>query len=72
MKVGVYMFEEVVNNILTYVIWVIEIIGILIIVFGTFYSLIRFLINAIKNGKTYIDSKQKEPSIKLVLANYLA
>ena len=71
MKDGVLMLEEVVNNILYYIIWTIEIIGISIIVFGTFYSLVKFLINAVKQKKNN-NPKEKEPSIKLVLANYLA
>lgn len=63
------MFEEIVNNILYYVIWVIEIIGILIIVCGTFYSLTKYLIEIYKHSK---GASENSSSIKLVLANYLA
>ena len=64
--------EELINNVLYYVIWVIEIIGIGIIVFGTFYSLVNFVINSYKRKKSDKKSKIASPSIKLVLANYLA
>jgi len=64
--------EEIINNILYYVIWIIEIIGIAIIVFGTFYSLVNFIINSYKRKKSDKKSKIVSPSIKLVLANYLA
>ena len=57
------MFEEIIKNVLYYVIWVIELIGIGIILYGTFYSLVKFLIDKFKN---------KNNSIKIVLANYLA
>ena len=66
------MFEKVVNEILYYIIWFIEIVGIAIIVFGTFYSLVRFLVNSIKNKKVFRDKNIRGSSIKLVLANYLA
>jgi uncharacterized membrane protein len=63
------MFEKFIFNILYYVIWIIEIIGIAIIVFGTFYSLFKLFWNKYKKFK----SKDKSSSsIKLVLANYLA
>lgn len=57
------MFEEIIKDILYYVIWVIELIGIGIIVYGVFYSLVKFFIDKYKNKKS---------SIKIVLANYLA
>lgn len=57
------MLEEIINNILYYIIWVIELIGIAIVIFGTFYSLFKFLKDKIAN---------KSSSVKLVLANYLA
>ena len=66
------MFEEIVNNILYYVIWLIEIIGILIIVFGTFYSLVKLIVNAFKERNEIKKGDSRSPSIKLVLANYLA
>lgn len=67
------MLEEIVFKILYYVIWIIEIIGISIIVFGTFYSLVKVVIDIIKNKKTNKNNKEEHhPSIKLVLANYLA
>lgn len=63
------MLEKFIYDILYYVIWVIEIIGISIIVFGTFYALVKLFINKYKQLK----SKSSEgSSIKLVLANYLA
>ncbi len=61
--------EEFINNILYYLIWIIEIIGIAIIVFGTFYSLIKFAVEFYRHKK---DPKSSNSSIKLVLANYLA
>lgn len=57
------MFEEIIKDILYYVIWVIELIGIGIIVYGVFYSLVKFFIDKYKHKKS---------SIKIVLANYLA
>lgn len=63
------MFEEIVNNILYYVIWVIEIIGILVIVCGTFYSLVKYLMEIYKHKKC---ASENSSSIKLILANYLA
>lgn len=65
-----YVFEEVINNVLYYIIWTIELIGIGIIVFGTFYSIIRLIISKVNNIKAKV--KQQGQSIKLVLANYLA
>ena len=64
--------EDIINNILYYVIWIIEIIGIAIIVFGTFYSLVKFAIGTYKRKKSERCNKIPSPSIKLVLANYLA
>jgi len=66
------MLEDVINEILYYIVWFIEIIGIAIIVFGTFYSLVKFLIKAIKNRNVFQENANEGPSIKLVLANYLA
>lgn len=66
------MFEQIINEVLYYIIWIIEIIGIAIIVYGTFYSLIKFMINAIKQQKIMKKFGNQSPSIKLVLANYLA
>jgi len=66
------MLEEIIKDILYYVIWGIEIIGIAIIVFGTFYSLIKYLKGIFVNRKDIKNKGIKEPSIKLVLANYLA
>lgn len=57
------VLEEIVYDILYYVIFIIELVGIGIIAFGTFCSLIKFLIDKYKN---------KNSSVKLVLANYLA
>ena len=57
------MFEEIIKDILYYVIWVIELIGIGIIVYGVFCSLVKFFVDKYKNKKS---------SIKIVLANYLA
>lgn len=57
--------EAIINSILYYVIWIIEIIGIGIIVIGTFYSTIKLVIGLYKN-------KEKGQSVKLMLANYLA
>lgn len=63
------MLEEIIFDILHYVIWIIEIIGIAIIVFGTFYALFKLFYNKYKSLK----SKQGGgSSVKLVLANYLA
>lgn len=63
------MLEKVINNVLYYVIWLIEIIGICIIVFGTFYALYKLF----KNKYERIKSKDKNgASVKLTLANYLA
>lgn len=57
------MFEEVIKDVLYYIIWIIELIGIGIIVYGVFYSLGKFFVDKYKNKKS---------SIKIVLANYLA
>lgn len=57
--------EAIINSILYYIIWVIEIIGIGIIVIGTFYSTIKLVIGLYKN-------REKGQSVKLMLANYLA
>lgn len=65
------MFEEIIIDILHYVIWFIELIGIGIIVFGTFYALFKLFYNKYR----VIKSKSKSEnggSAKLVLANYLA
>ena len=63
------MFEEIIFNVLYYIIWVIEIIGIAIIVFGTFYALSKMFYNKYKSLKNKNDNGS---SVKLVLANYLA
>lgn len=63
--------EAIVNEILYYIIWVIEIIGIGIIAFGTFYSAIKLVIELF-NKKEKEKEKEKGSSIKLILANYLA
>ncbi len=63
------MFDKAIHTILYYVIWSIEIIGICIIVFGTFYALYKLF----KNKYERIKSKDKSgASVKLTLANYLA
>lgn len=63
------MLEKIINTVLFYVIWIIEIIGICIIVFGTFYALYKLF----KNKYERIKSKDKSgASVKLTLANYLA
>ena len=62
------MFEDVIFGILYYVIWAIEIVGICIVVFGTFYALFKMFYNKYKNIKL----GNKGSSVKLVLANYLA
>ncbi len=61
--------EAIINEILYYVIWVIEIIGIGIIAFGTFYSAIKLIIGLFNKEKK---DKENGSSIKLILANYLA
>ncbi len=61
--------EAIINEILYYVIWVIEIIGIGIIAFGTFYSAIKLIIGLFNKDKK---DKENGSSIKLILANYLA
>jgi uncharacterized membrane protein len=63
------MLEEIVYDALYYVIWAIEIIGIGIIVFGTFYSLFKLFLNKYKSIK---NKDGNGSSVKLVLANYLA
>ena len=63
------MFEKIIFDILYYIIWVIEIIGIAIIVFGTFYALFKLFLNKYKSIK---EKKKNGSSVKLVLANYLA
>ena len=63
------MFEDVIFGILYYVIWAIEIVGICIVVFGTFYALFKMFYNKYKNIKA---GKKGTSSVKLVLANYLA
>ena len=63
------MFEKIVFDILHYIIWSIEIIGIGIIVFGTFYSLFKMFVNKYKSIK---EGNKASASVKLVLANYLA
>ena len=66
---GGLVMEAIINEILYYVIWVIEIIGIGIIAFGTFYSAIKLIIGLFNKDKK---DKENGSSIKLILANYLA
>ena len=61
--------EAIINEILYYVIWVIDIIGTGIIAFGTFYSAIKLIIGLFNKDKK---DKENGSSIKLILANYLA
>ena len=63
------MFEDVIFGILYYVIWTIEIVGISIVVFGTFNSVFKMFQDKFKDIKT---KKKKGESVKLVLAKYLA
>lgn len=63
------MFEKIVFEILYYVIWAIEIVGISIVVFGTFNSVFKMFQDKFKDIKT---KKKKGESVKLVLAKYLA
>lgn len=63
------MFEKIVFEILYYVIWTIEIVGISIVVFGTFNSVFKMFQDKFKDIKT---KKKKGESVKLVLAKYLA
>lgn len=63
------MLEKIIFDILYYVIWVIEIVGICIVVFGTFNALFKMFQDKFKDIKT---KKKKGESVKLVLANYLA
>jgi uncharacterized membrane protein len=63
------MFEKIVFEILYYVIWIIEIVGISIVVFGTFNSVFKMFQDKFKDIKT---KKKKGESVKLVLAKYLA
>ena len=57
------MLENMVNDVLYYVIWFIELIGILIIVYGVGHSLITYIKEKVKNSNS---------TVKLILANYLA
>lgn len=63
------MFENFVFNVLYYIIWIIEIVGICIITFGTFYALIKLFVNKYRSIK---NKTENSSSAKLVLANYLA
>ena len=63
------MFENIVFEILYYIIWVIEIVGIVVIVFGTFYSLFNELLSKKKNQKEL--AKESNPSMKMILSNFL-
>jgi uncharacterized membrane protein len=63
------MFENIVFEILYYIIWVIEIVGIVVIVFGTFYSLFKELLSKKKNQKEL--AKESNPSMKMILSNFL-
>lgn len=63
------MLEKIIFDILYYVIWVIEIVGICIVVFGTFNALFKMFQDKFKDIKA---KKKKGESVKLVLANYLA
>lgn len=63
------MFENLILDILYYVIFLIEIVGICIIIFGTFYALFKLVINKYRSLKK---GDNTGSSIKLVLANYLA
>lgn len=63
------MFEKFIEDVLYYVIWLIEIIGICIIIFGTFYALYKLFLNKYRSVKSKNDGGS---SVKLTLANYLA
>jgi len=63
------MLEKFVYDMLYYIIWFIEIIGIAIIVFGTFYALFKLFVSKYKTLK---EKNNGGSSVKLVLANYLA
>ena len=63
------MLEKILFEILYYIIWFIEIIGIVIVVIGTFYSLYKLVVNKFVNIKA---KNNKHASVKLFLANYLA
>ena len=63
------MLEKILFEILYYIIWIIEIIGIVIVVVGTFYSMYKLIRNKFVNIKT---KNNKQTSVKLFLANYLA
>ena len=63
------MFENVIFEVLYWIIWAIELVGVSIIVFGSFYSIFKLFFHKYKN----IKNKEKNgASVKLVLANYLA
>lgn len=63
------MLEKVIYNILYYVIWFIELVGIGIIVFGTAYALYKLVYHKVKSIK---NKDNAGTSVKLTLANYLA
>jgi len=63
------MLEKILFEILYYIIWIIEIIGIVIVVVGTFYSMYKLIRNKFVNIKR---KNNKQTSVKLFLANYLA
>lgn len=63
------MFEKVIHDILYYVIWFIELVGIGIIVFGTIYALYKLFYHKVKSLK---NKENVGSSVKLTLANYLA
>ena len=65
------MFEKIIFDILYYVIWAIELVGIGVIVVGTFYALIKLFFNKYKIVRSKA-SNENGGSAKLVLANYLA
>ena len=65
------MFEKIIFDILYYVIWAIELVGIGVIVVGTFYALIKLFFNKYKIVRSKV-SNENGGSAKLVLANYLA
>lgn len=65
------MFEKVIFDILYYVIWAIELVGIGVIVVGTVYAIFKLFYNKYKNLKNK-NISENGGSAKLVLANYLA
>ena len=63
------MLENLINEILYYIILVIEVIGVCVIVFGIFYAVCKLILNNCYNIK---NKYKNNMSVKLALANYLA